>query len=72
MLRGLCEVPPDPAGDGALSQALVLGGLGKQLRLQWLVHPEADQEQNRPPVPAATFILGGEAKAAKPWTKTTF
>lgn len=68
MLRGLSEVPSDPAGDGALPQALVLGGLGQLLRLQRLVHAEADQEQNRPPVPptAAAAVLGGEAEVVQP------
>lgn len=68
MLRRLSEVPSDPAGDGALPQALVLGGLGQLLRLQRLVHAEADQEQSRPPVPpaAAAAVLGGEAEAVQP------
>lgn len=68
MLRGLSEVPSDPAGDGALPQALVLGGLGQLLRLQRLVHAKADQEQSRPPVPAtaAAAVLGGEAEVVQP------
>ena len=67
MLRGLSEVPSDPAGDGAFPQALVLGGLGQRLRLQRLVHSEADQEQNRPPVPpTAAAVLGGEAEVVQP------
>lgn len=72
MLRGLSEVPSDPAGDGALPQALVLGGLGQLLRLQRLVHAEADQEQSRPPVPptaataATAAVLRGEAEVVQP------
>lgn len=67
MLRRLSEVPSDPAGDGALPQALVLGGLGQLLRLQRLVHAEADQEQSRPPVPpTATAVLRGEAEVVQP------
>ena len=66
MLRGLCEVPADPARDGALAQALVLGGLGQRLRLQRLVHAPADPEPHRPPVPPAAHELGGQAQVAGP------
>lgn len=71
MLRGLCEVSSDPAGDGALPQALVLGGLGQRLRLQRLVHAEADQEQNRPSVPPTSDVPGGEAEVVQPRTQTS-
>lgn len=59
MLRGLAEVPSDPAGDGAFPQALVLGGLGQRLRLQRLVHAEADQEQSHPS-DCPTAVLRGQ------------
>lgn len=61
VLRGLPEVPSEPAGDGAFPQALVLGGLGQQLGIQRLVHAEAEPQQNRAPVrrPAGR---GGEAE----------
>lgn len=70
MLRGLCEVSSDPAGDGAFPQALVLGGLGQWLRLQRLVHAEADQEQNCPSVPPTADVPGGEEEVVQPRTQT--
>lgn len=78
MLRGLSEVPSDSAGDGTFPQALVLGGLGQRLRVQRLVHSEADEEQSRPSVPPTSTanIHGDETKVrgakAWSWARTVF
>lgn len=65
VLRGLPEVPPDAAGDGALPQTLVLGRLGQRLGLQRLVHPEDEQQQDRPSVPPTANILGDKSEVVR-------
>lgn len=76
MLRGLREVPANSAGDGAFPQTLVLGGLGQRLWVQWLVHPEADEEQSRPSIPpSSTANSHGDEREVggtedQSWTKT--